>query len=133
MKTTESLFQQSIDKYQVIIQTSTVLREQMGSMTPEEILAVCYDINTLQSAQKKNDLFIIEVMNDYGPSILGLPCVLEYKDILNKALVSCDKTLAQGKVIRSLLQSDINTLQKGQQCLAGYNPVSSNSSKSFKS
>lgn len=92
-------------------------------MTPEKILDECEKLRELQKKQIEIDKFLIDIMLDTGPEILEKPYTGEYQRQLEKAIQSCNKVAAKAKAIRSLLQAEMNSLKKGQQCLAGYSSL----------
>ena len=130
MNTPEDLFKDSISLYQELINNATLLSEQMTTMTAEEILNKCKQLQELQKKQIQTDSFIIEIMEDSGSSILDMPVVGEYQRILEKAMRSYDKVSAKAKTIKMLLNTEIQKLQKGQKSLAGYATKSEYSPKS---
>ncbi len=130
MKTPEHLFQESILLYRQLINSATFLSEQMASMSAEEILEKCAQLQELQEKQVATDSFIIEIMEDSGPGILDMPCVAEYQRILNQAMHSYDKVSAKAQTIKMLLSTEIKKLKKGQIGLAGYTTKSEYSPKS---
>ncbi len=123
MKSAEELFRNSIKQYQQLIDKATELNEQMANMPPEEILQNCEQLHELQRKQIVVDKFIIEIMQDTGPTILDMPYVGEYQRMLDKTMKSCDKVASKAKTIRTLLYSEIQKLKKGQKGLAGYTAV----------
>jgi len=123
MNTSEDLFRESIGQYQELINSATSLSEHMASMTPEKILDECEKLRELQKKQIEIDKFLIDIMLDTGPEILEKPYTREYQRQLEKAIQSCNKVATKAKAIRSLLQTEINSLKKGQQCLAGYSSL----------
>lgn len=120
MKTTEDLFRESIEQYNTLIKKADFLSKNMVSMSPDDILKKCEELGTLQATQAKADSFIVEIMHDTGPKILEQPYTGEYQRMLDKAMLACNKVAAKAQTIRTLLQTEMNKLKKGQQCLAGY-------------
>lgn len=126
MKTTEDLFLDSIEQYNELIQKTTDLSDKMVSLSPEEILKHCEEMQELQKKQAEVDKFIIEVMTDSGPQVMESAHIDEYQRILNNALCSCDKVASKAKTIRTLLQKEIQKLKQGQKGLAGYTAMTQN-------
>jgi DNA-binding Lrp family transcriptional regulator len=123
MKTTTDLFQESIEQYKNLIDQTNSLASKMAGLSPEEILQHCEELQELQQKQAVIDKFILEVMVDNGPQVLDTQNIGEYQRVMNKAIHSCDKVASKAKTIRTLLQSEIQRLKKGQKGLAGYAAV----------
>lgn len=123
MNTTSDLFRESIEQYKKLIDQTNNLTRKMAGFSPEEILQHCQDLKILQQKQAVIDIFILEVMVDNGPQVLDTQNIGEYQRIMNKAIQSCDKVASKAKTIRTLLQSEIQKLKKGQKGLAGYAAV----------
>jgi len=131
MNTTNDLFQESIERYKYLIDQTNSLASKMAGLSPEEILQHCEDLQKLQQKQAVVDKFILEVMTDNGPQVLDTQYIGEYQRIVNKAIQSCDKVASKAKTIRTLLQSEIQELKKGQKGLAGYAAVNEESQPSM--
>lgn len=126
MKTTEDLFRESIGQYQILIKKANFLSENIASMSPDEILKKCDELNTLQTKQAKTDSFLVEIMNDTGPAILDKSYTGEYQRHLDKAMQACNKVSAKAQTIRTLLQAEMNKLKQSQLCLARYGSPANN-------
>lgn len=123
MNTTTDLFRESIEQYKYLIDQTNSLASKMAGLSPEEILQHCEELQQLQQKQAVVDTFILEIMADNGPQILDTQYIGEYQRIMNKAIQSCDKVASKAKTIRTLLQTEIQELKKGQKGLAGYAAV----------
>ena len=106
MKTTEKLFRESIDHYNLLIIAAENLNKKMATLSPNDILHCCHKLQKQQKQQAKTDLFIIDVMLDSGPDILQETYIGEYQRILQKAIHQCDELAVKAKEIRSILQEE---------------------------
>lgn len=131
MNTTTDLFRESIEQYKYLTDQTNSLASKMAGLSPEEILQHCEELQQLQQKQAVVDTFILEVMADNGPQILDTQYIGEYQRIMNKAIQSCDKVASKAKTIRTLLQTEIQELKKGQKGLAGYAAVNEESHPSM--
>ena len=59
MKTTKDLFLNGIEQYKMLIDNASLLIDEVGSMSPEEIFQSCEQLCELQTKQIDIDRFII--------------------------------------------------------------------------
>jgi len=131
MKTPDELFQGSIDHYQELIRGAEDLYDNMASLSPDMILERCNQLRQLLKEQKETDKFILDIMLDIGPSILDTPYIGEYQRVLDNAKQYSDKVASKARILRTLLQSEIEKLKHGQKSLAGYTAATKTTSYSL--
>jgi hypothetical protein len=110
MKTTEELFRGSINKYKILITEASELSKSIATLSPDEIMERCGNLQKQQNQQVEIDKFIVEIMVDCGPRILETPYIGEYQRILDKAMQACDEVALKAKAIRKTLETEIQGL-----------------------
>ncbi|MCK5664472.1 MAG: hypothetical protein KAI17_13365 [Thiotrichaceae bacterium] len=111
MKTTDDLFQESIDQYKSLLTDASDLSKSMTELSLDEVLHRCNNLQERHNKQIKIDAFLIDVMLETGPEILNTPYIGEYQRILDMAILACDEVSMKAKAIRSTMQIEIKRLE----------------------
>ena len=100
MKTIDDLFRESIDQYKSLIHDANNLNVSITTLSPDELLRRCENLQQQQDKQAKVDNFINEIMIDSGPQILETPSIGRYQRVLDLAMQTCDELALKVKEIR---------------------------------
>lgn len=120
MKTVEEYFLQSISHYQLLVEEATVLATELQSLSPNQILEKCSNLQKIQQEIAENDAHIVEIMNFMGPEVLDNPYTGEYQRTIQKAIDATAKVSSRAKGMRAFLSAEIQKVKTSMNTIENY-------------
>ena len=106
MDTIDKWFNESIEQYEKFIAITVDLRENIDSLTLDEILQRCESIKKVQEGINTRDANLHTIMDFVGPEVLDNPLTGDYQRTLDTAIRVTDR------VAEKLQLRKISLLQK---------------------
>ena len=103
MKTVNTWFSESIERYKKLTEETSELKENILSLPMDEILQRCASIKKLQESFVDRDEKLHEIMSFIGSDILENPLVGKYQAALDEAIRETDQIAIKINYRKTLL------------------------------
>lgn len=117
---TEEFFQQATEQYQQLEKGTSELANEIPTLSPDEILDRCSQLQEMQEKIAEKDANLIELMKFHGSSILDMPYLGEYQRALDGAIRASDKVSQKAHAQKAILTAELKSLQIGRTGVSVY-------------
>ena len=107
MRTVNTWFSESIDRYKKLTAETSELKENILSLPMEEIMQRCASIKKLQESFGDRDEKLHEIMSFIGSDILENPLVGKYQAALDEAIKETDQIAIKINYRKTLLMREL--------------------------
>lgn len=114
MKTVNSWFSESIERYKKLTTETSELKENILSLPMEEIMQRCGSIRKLQESFVDRDEKLHEIMSFIGSDILENPLVGKYQAALDEAIKETDQIAIKINYRKTLLIRELKRAENAK-------------------
>lgn len=90
MQTIEMCFNNTIEKHSIFKQATTLLIQEIASLSPSEIYGRCQELEILYRDLVSNKDYLFTLMEFMGPGVLDTSYIGEFQRALDKSIAVCD-------------------------------------------
>lgn len=114
MRTVNTWFSESIDRYKKLTAETSELKENILSLPMEEIMQRCASIKKLQESFSDRDEKLHEIMSFIGSDILENPLVGKYQAALDEAIKETDQIAIKINYRKTLLMRELKRAENAK-------------------
>lgn len=114
MRTVNTWFSESIDRYKKLTAETSELKENILSLPMEEIMQRCASIKKLQESFGDRDEKLHEIMSFIGSDILENPLVGKYQAALDEAIKETDQIAIKINYRKTLLMRELKRAENAK-------------------
>jgi hypothetical protein len=120
MKTVNTWFRESIERYKQLTEETSELKQNILTLPLEEIMRRCASIKKLQESFLDRDEKLQEIMAFIGSEILENPLLGKYQTALDEAIKETDQIAIKINYRKTLLMRELKRAENAKNQKASY-------------
>lgn len=120
MKTVNTWFRESIERYKQLAEETSELKQNILTLPLEEIMRRCASIKKLQESFLDRDEKLQEIMAFIGSEILENPLLGKYQRALDEAIKETDQIAIKINYRKTLLMRELKRAENAKDQKTGY-------------